>query len=153
MTDLAAISDAVVTALNAHEFSQALTVARRWYPTVAEEDIGSTLTAYVVGKNVEVEQIADTTKQRRLHVEVSLWIRPGATDPAAYVDPATIDPYVLLGEEVADFLLGGYVTVGGIDLYCTTTTLGVDDRILSADHLEGLRMVAVLIDATYQETL
>ena len=97
MSTIAAIADAVVTALNGHSFSQPFTAARAYLPVYDLKDMAD-LHVTVVPKGMEMSTAGRGLAQSDVQIDIAVQKR---VDPE---DNAEIDTLMGLVQEVAEFI-------------------------------------------------
>jgi len=133
------IANAVVSALNAETFSQAFTASRTWVPRETLEDL-KTLTVSVVPETVRAERHdrAQFTEDHRIVVAVRKKLDGD--------DLTDVDPYVLLVQEIADYLRAARPPT-----YQDAAPVGVEiDPIFAPDQLDTKRQFTSVLTVTYQ---
>jgi hypothetical protein len=102
----AAIADGVAAALNAAPggtFSQAFTAERKYQPQFTLADL-AVLRVSVVPRGRDLERLTRALVRKDVLIDVGLHKHlPDDTDPAAAAGNASIDPYLQLAEEIADY--------------------------------------------------
>lgn len=99
MATIVQIADAVVEALNGHEFSRDVTAARSYLPRYTLSDLETTrLSVIPRGRTTEIDTRGSC--QRRLVIEVAIHAKMDAHDSAD-----EIDPLVEFAEEVEQFVI------------------------------------------------
>ena len=133
------IADAVVSALNAQTFSQAFTAARLYVPRETLEEL-KTLAVSVVPESVVATRHDRAAFEEDYRVVVA--IRKKLTGDA----PADVDPYVLLTQEIAD-----YLRANRPPLYSDAAPVAVEiDPFFVPDQLDTKRQFTSLLTVTYQ---
>jgi len=133
------IADALVSALNDEEFSMALTAERGYVPSF---DLPDTTTGriLVVPKGLTIERLTRASFEQDYRIDV------GIQQKLEDLDTATIDPFMALVEEVADFCNG---------LHMGTTPEAVciavaNEPIFGPEQMREMRMFVSLLTLTFR---
>lgn len=130
------LADAIVTALNAHAFSQPFTAVRAFIPRVDLGEMSETLHVTVVPTAVESKLDTRTTSQHEYVVEIGVQKKPPS------LANVSLDPLMRLVEEIADFFLFGIRPAG-------TTLIAPNVRILFLqEHLAKFSQFTSVITLT-----
>jgi len=134
------IADAIVTALNAHSFSQPFTARRHYVPTFDLKEMKN-LHVTVVPRGVEMTAANRSMIQNAVQVDIGIQQKlPAPASPAG--DQAAIDTLMGLVEEIADFVraTGRFGDAAWVKMENTP--------IYSPEHLEQLRQFTSVLTLT-----
>jgi len=133
MSSIIAIADAVVTELNAHNFSQPLTAVRHYVPTFDLKDMQD-LHVSVVPRGVEISTAGRGIVQRGIQVDIGVQKK--------IAGDAEIDGMMSLVDEIAEFFRAKRRF--GSALWVKTANF----PIYSPEHLHELRQFTSVLTVT-----
>jgi len=133
------IADAVVTELNGHTFSRALTAVRYYRPVF---DLGEmqTLHVSVVPKGVTIERADRSRNQYDFAIDVAVQKKFETGDAAE------LDPLMTLVEEIADFFRLRRLTSYPDAVWVRTDNVPV----YAPEHLEEFRQFTSVLTLTFR---
>ena len=139
MATITDIADAVVTELNGHTFSQALTAVRYYRPVF---DLGEmqTLHVSVVPKGVTIERADRSRNQYDFAIDVAVQKKFETGDAAE------LDPLMSLVEEIADFFRLRRLTSYPDAVWVRTDNVPV----YAPEHLEEFRQFTSVLSLTFR---
>jgi len=105
------IADAVVTELNARQFSLPFMAVRKYLP---QEDLTAmdTLHVTVVPSTTRTTLVGRQARERQFILDVAVQQKTDVDDPGK------VDPLVTLAEEIETFLLGRRIDAAGVKVWC-----------------------------------
>ena len=139
MATITDIADAVVTELNGHTFSQALTAVRYYRPVF---DLGEmkTLHVSVVPKGVTIERADRSHNQYDFAIDVAVQKKFSSGDATE------LDPLMSLVEEIADFFRLRRLTSYTAAIWVRTDNVPV----YAPEHLEEFRQFTSVLTLTFR---
>jgi hypothetical protein len=137
------LADAVVAALNANAFTApyaSLGAVRHYSPTFDLKDF-ETLSVQVIPRGLATPGVATRGKARQVDYQIDVGIFKRVAD----LTTATVDPLMLLVEEVADFLFRTALASGN------PPSVGVaNEPIFDPESLDQMKLFQSGITATYR---
>ena len=131
------VAKQVVTEINAHTFTTAITAVRKYLPEFDLKDM-ATLHCTVVPKSMETVTANRAAEQDDIAIDVVL---QKLADPA---DLAAVDALASLAQEVADFFARHTLTDG------SASWVRTEQVIYSQDHMSEKRLFTNLLTFTFR---
>ena len=131
------LADAIVTALNAEDFTKDFTAVRTLLPEYELKDM-KTLHVTVIPREMEIKKINRAQNRKEMTIDIAVQVRPGD------VTNAVLEPYLDLADEIVEFLdRKDFTSPAAIWLQTEHNPL------CAYEHLRELRQITSVIHTRY----